>query len=832
MENRIVKGLEKLFSIYRIVFWYDAKKEFRSAFEKLSLPDVEKLEIRNNEYYIKYTVLRSKPDQKFLLYKEGNKPEDLDNWLLDVLLSQCEFRADQMSMWLSDLSLGEWFRDEAVKYKNFFSDSRLREKLKKLLKKDDELTLILLKMLAVCVDSDIHVEAVVEKLLEEAAESQEKKYKLIESCGLIDFFWGQISSSYGYKCLEPTIKDFAIELFKSCYHMETDGEVKLNSDALVFFKRLKDSSRFKQSFETLSEESAQVLGIEDELKDKDFRELKALDHFELIDKKIISSLAKELTLRTLSTYEISTYLVYRRQSFWYEKYKYIYEALDYGSQLFANLNEIKLTIDILSDGVDKYANNWYKLDNLYRKFIYAKRKATQATLLGEMSEQIENFYVNNFLLKLGNLFQEALEKERVLKTVHAKKQSNFYETFVKPFLQKKGKICVIISDGLRYEIGHDLMSLIRQEDRYNAELKPALSMLPSYTQLGMAALLPNNALSIAENERGEVFSDGQSTLGIKNREKILQASRDYKSIAIMAQELMDKKQDDCRSLVRDNDLIYVYHDLIDQTGDKRGSEDRVFEAVEETLDYLLKLVKKLASANVTNFLITADHGFLYQNRPIDDSFFLSNEISGDKIFYQHRRFVLGKGLKETADMHKFSSQELGLVGDIEALIPKSIYRIRKVGSISRYVHGGATLQEVMIPIIVVNKKRSEQRQTVDVTIILGERSIITTGQLTVTMFQNQPVTDKMKSRSLQAGIYAQDGSLISELKNLNFDFTSENPRERELRVSFVLTRDSDKANNQEVTLRLMENHPGTTHYILYTQQTYTLRRSFTTDFDF
>ena len=44
---------------------------------------------------------------------------------------------------------------------------------------------------------------------------------------------------------------------------------------------------------------------------------------------------------------------------------------------------------------------------------------------------------------------------------------------------------------MRYEIGDELLSLIRQEDRYSAELEPALSMLPSYTQLGMAALLPN-----------------------------------------------------------------------------------------------------------------------------------------------------------------------------------------------------------------------------------------------------------------------------------------------------------------------------------------------------
>jgi hypothetical protein len=46
--------------------------------------------------------------------------------------------------------------------------------------------------------------------------------------------------------------------------------------------------------------------------------------------------------------------------------------------------------------------------------------------------------------------------------------------------------------------------------------------------------------------------------------------------------------DDCRALVRDHDVIYVYHNRIDATGDKRESEERVFEAVEETLQELIR----------------------------------------------------------------------------------------------------------------------------------------------------------------------------------------------------------------------------------------------------
>ena len=91
-ENRIAQALTKLFERHRIVFWYDEKQDLRDEFEGLSLPRVEKVELTNNEYGIKYRILREQPGQKFLLYREGQQPADLENWLLDVHLAHGEFR--------------------------------------------------------------------------------------------------------------------------------------------------------------------------------------------------------------------------------------------------------------------------------------------------------------------------------------------------------------------------------------------------------------------------------------------------------------------------------------------------------------------------------------------------------------------------------------------------------------------------------------------------------------------------------------------------------------------------------------------------------------------
>ena len=832
MENRIAQALTKLFDRHRIVFWYDAKQELRDDFEALSLPGVEKLELINNEYGIKYKLLREQPEQKFLLYREGPQPADLDNWLLDVQLAHGEFRTDQVAIWLSELELGLEFTDVVQANAEFFKAVKRKDALKYLLKADDTAGQIRLKMLAVCTGSEPRMDAVVENLLQELADGRDEKIKLVGRCSLDDFFWEQMIRYYGYKSDEPGIRDFAIELFKSCYAMSTNGQVKLTGDAMVFLKRWKDSRQFEGGFETLSGECAEVLGIEQDLTKRDFRELIDLDYFRLIDQKIISELVRVVSTRTARSGDVAIWVRQRRQGHWYHEYRHLYEAVDYAAQFTHALGEAKLAMDSLAEGVQRYSRFWYQLDQLYRKFTYHVRMSGQASLMGSLTEQIENLYSNNYLLKLGDRFQTFVDTASKWEAFPVRKQKEFFEHWVRPFLRKDNKVCVIISDAMRYEIGDELLSLIRQEDRYSAELEPALSMLPSYTQIGMAALLPNKTLAIADNETGTVLVDGQSSQGTANRIKILGQAIRQRATACKADELMAMKGDDCRALVRDHDVIYIYHNRIDATGDKRESEERVFEAVEETLQELIRLIKKLTGANASNLLVTSDHGFIYQNRTIDESDFSGVDAEGDKILFRDRRFVLGKGLAEASSLRKFTPEQLGLAGEVEVQIPKSINRLRLKGSGSRFVHGGASLQEVVIPVLKINKKRQSDVTAVEVDILRGASSVITSGQLAVTMYQAGPVTDKIQPRVLRAGIYTEAGDLISDSHDLTFDLSSDNPRERELQVRFVLTRKADEANGQEVILRLEEKHAGTSHYKEYKSLRYLMRRSFTSDFDF
>lgn len=830
--NKIKQALTKIFDRHRIVFWYDAKQELRGDYEAVDLPDVEKIELNNNEFGVKYRILREQPDHKFLLYHEGPQPADPDNWLLDVQLAYGEFRTDQVAIWLSEMDLGPEFADVVRDHVEFFNAVKRREALKKLIRPDDTPGLIRTRMLAVCSCAEPRMDEIVECLLAELAEEREEKIKLLQRCNLESFLWEQLKRCYGYESESPGIHDFAIELFKSCYAMGLGQAARLTGDALVFLKRWQDSIRRQKSFKRLSTDCAESLGIEQDLQQHDFRLLMEMDYFQMIDRKILSDLVRCAADRTLSAADCAALIRTRRQSHWYPDFQHLYEAVDYAARFMHALDESDLKVDSMSEGIRRYAHSWYRLDQLYRKFIFHARRSGQTSLLEQLSTQVENLYANNYLLRVNNDWQQVVDACQKWDAPPHPLQRRFYGKWVEPFLTNRKKVFVIISDALRFEVGEELLGLIRQEDRYEADIEPMLAMLPSYTQLGMAALLPNKALRITDDESATVMVDGISSQGTANRARILDQAIAGKAAAVRAEELLGLNKEACRALIRDHDVVYVYHNRIDATGDKKESEERVFEAAEETLQELLRIIKKLAAANATNLIVTADHGFIYQNRAIDESDFSGAQANGQHICYRDRRFLLGTGLDIHPALRRFQADEIGLAGAMEVQIPKSINRLRLKGSGSRYVHGGASLQEIVLPVIRIRKKRRSDVTTVAVDILGSASSIITSGQLTVTFYQVRPVTEKTQPRQLRAGIYTQSGELISDSHHLTFDLTSENPREREIPVRFLLTRKADEANDQDVILRLEEPISGTSHYQEYKSVRYVMRRAFTSDFDF
>jgi uncharacterized protein (TIGR02687 family) len=833
MGDRITSSLARLFEEHRIVFWYDADRDMREAFDAVNLPGVEKVEIANNEFGLKYQMLRVEPETRFLVFHDGPAPEEADNWLLDLQLACAVFKADQAAIWLSDLGLPMQLEGVVRDHMEFYRSQGRIDALKRLVTPTDTQTQVRLKMLAVCAGVSGRLDTVIEALLGELAEEQDDILRLMSRANLTDLFWKQVSQDYGYRSDEPDLEDFVISLFQSAYHRALGEDGALNDEASLVFNRWKNARTSEDAFASLSAKYQDLLNIPGDLTSREFRKVMGLDHFEEIDRHIIRGLVHAMSTQTVSASDVLKWVRQRRQSHWYGQYADIYQAIAFATEFQQALAEANLGMSSLAEGVKRYTSSWFRLDQLYRKFIFHYQKAGQSSLLGELFEAVEKRYTNSFVRPVNDAWQDQLAKVSAWDVPGYAKQTDFYRDQAAMFRRQDQKVVVIISDALRFEAAEEALRRIRGLNRFDADLKPMISTLPSYTQLGMAALLPHQTLEMASSGDGTVLADGEPTVGLTAREKHLTTGRaGDRGRTISAEDFMAMRTDEGKELFRDHDIVYVYHNRIDAIGDKRATEEQTFDAVEDAFEDLEKLVRKLTSANFSNILITADHGFLYQHQPLDEATFALADPDGDQILMRNRRFVIGKGLRDTQGMKRFAAADLGLSGDLEVLLPNSLHRLRVKGAGSRFVHGGASLQEVVVPVIKVGKKRTADVNHVEVQIIVTGRNLISSGQMATMFYQAQPVTEKTQARDLLAGIYAADGTLISDEHVLTFDYTSENSREREIPCKFLLSRAADAYNNQDVFLKLRERIGKTSHYQDYASKQLQLRRGIASDFDF
>lgn len=822
-------ALRKRLATKRVVFWLDPAGEYAAELDVLDLGDAKVLRVQDNEFAVKSALLADHVTP-YLVYRVGETQRGTANWLLDLELAYGGvFTADKTSMLQQELGLNDpAFAPVIEQHQKFFAAISRKQALERLLTEGDDAIRLRAKMCQVLVKaSGNKLTDITRELLAENAADKSAKWEDLATFGLDEFFWEGLASIYKYSSKTPTVDDFILWMFSRAiedFASTTPDEFRnVRSD----FNSLRYDVRSQAMMTKLASRAAEALDVKSKIEPRDYRDLAKVTIFEEIDRKVIVDLAAAVAAQSVTSREVADVVRQRQESLWKAKYAKLYEAIQSASELLASISGLPNAIASADLGLEKYQSDWFRIDQQYRWFTHAYQTADFQKPLEALKAEVDKQYANKYLYDFGGRWQQALEPTGEWKSAALAPQAKFFDRHVAPVVKDgRTKVVVIISDGMRYEVAEELASMIRSEDRFEAALSAVLGSLPSYTQLGMASLLPQTTLEL-DPDALPVLADGKPTNGTANRDKILRAINGH---AIAAADVLAMPGDELRELYKQHQIFYVYHDRIDAAGDKAATERTVFEAAEESLRELLLLVKKWTNANATNILLTADHGFLYQDIPLEKSYYVSESPQGDAVTKTNRRYVLGRALKPSPSFMTFTSAQAGLVGDIDIQIPKSIHRIPLPGAGTRYVHGGASLQEIVVPVVTVNKKRKSDTRAVNVD-LMPETDKITTGQLAVKLLQREAVTDKIQARRVRLGLYVGD-TLISDQPILTFDSPSEDQRQRYQSVTLYLTQDADDFNNRSVELRLEESIPNTTQWKPFSKGNYTIKRSFTTDFDF
>lgn len=836
--SKIEESLANLFQKHRIILWYDEEQSFGEEYASLTLPGVEKITVENNEFAVKHALYVKKPTGKFLLYLPYTHPENEENWLLDVELAGYLFHTDREAMTLQELELPITFRSWIRPHMEFFRSRERVQRFISLKSPGDTEQQLTDKMTQITLGAP---SAGLEELITRYAqlfigEKSDEAERDLARYGLEEPFWNRVEQNYDYKSTNKGvygIYDFLLEIFQKGFG-PLAHKSGVNRNAEILLSRWKDLRSFEDAFREISKKIEEDLRVTDTLSVLPLEEFLHEDLFECVDRQVIRELVTLITNESQNPARIEQILKSRENTFWWGRYGAFYKALENALRLTDAVNRYKdISIDDYTDGFRKYTSGWYRVDQYYRLFIQYYREVNQNAVLSELFERVHKIYSNTWLQKLGHKWQEVVEKSRRWYDGYLR-QSLFFERDVKSrYLDKSLRLFVIISDGLRFECGKELQDRFNGEPRFTSSLEYRVTNLPSYTQLGMAAMLPHRELSLGEGE--SILADGISTIGLHNRRKILQMNAGVNAAAITAEELMrmPSKSAEAQELTQGHNLIYVYHNRIDKMGDDKTTEDKVIEASRDEIAFLVEVVKKIANMNGTHVVITSDHGFIYQHEELAESDFTDAQIGGT-IQWDSRRYVIGENLTHNQNVMKFNARELHIHSDREILLPKGIIRLRKQGSGSRYVHGGMSLQETVVPVLFIARKRTDTVSKVEIDIINKTNNRITTNIHTVKFYQKEPVGRNTIARTIKSYFAVIEGDeqerkVISDVFNYTFDLTSERSEEREVQKRFTLS--TKIRNSDNVFLVIEERVEKSNKWITLLKFNYRLSLAMENDFD-
>lgn len=828
-NDKIKQVLTSMVEQNRYVFWYDEGGQMKDIATSLDVPGINVLEMEGNAFSIKYQMQKGEqPETGYVIYITEPMPKDEQNWLLDYQEEGALFSADMSSLYAAECGIAMELKEKVVdKHLAFFKKADNRNKLAAKLSPGMDSAEIEKQMLAVVCKSNATCEAFTYALITEANNEETTMQADLKAYHLEDFYWQQAETYFGYHA-GRNIKDLIIVLFKNDMqsHLtgkaadKTGNEQALTNEALIFIRDWRDSRTYGDLYTEWANRLEDELGIKDEVCEYSMQQLLGVETFPCIDKVIAGYLLTEVINATITTEQMEAIIEERENKLFFDVARHTLRALLQARYLFTDIEQKmnELSFDTAKEGFSLYEQSLYTIDLHYRHYIAEANLAESKQLLAQVTERVERTYTNHYLLALAKKWQPLIDGMDTWKMEGIFSQSVFYTTYVYPFITNKKKIFVIISDALRYETMVELSERIAQMPRMETDMKPAmLSTLPSYTQLGMAALLPHKQLSY-EKDADEVFADGMSTKGTEARSKVLQKAV-ARSKAITAEDFL--KTTNAKTAFKDFDLIYIYSNMIDKTGDDKASEGMVFKATEDEMAHILQMIDLIRNGNGCNILITSDHGYLYQNETLDETDFSDFKVMGDTIIQDSRRFVIGRGLEEGDAVKTWSAEEVGLtdspaengtgISPIQVQTAKGLNRIRKQGAGSRFVHGGSMPQEVVVPVLHVNIKKKQGVSEVSVD-ILNKKSKITTNTQTISFYQNEPVSEKVKEVTLRFGFYDQAGNLLSDSITLTFGSTSEDSTQREQKHRFMFKRQLSELNGQEIYLRKEQQVAGSSQF--------------------
>lgn len=774
----------------KLVFWYDDKAEFAEDMETVELQNAKIYHLQpDNQFYTKYFLERVDKTTNYLIYAPFPKPDVKDNHLEDTMLYSRRFFADRASLLSVDLGIEEKYKPVIEKHIKFFANKERTQRFYDLeIENFNEENILVGLLSAVCKARTCSFEEVVRIVLTDGELADNAFLQEFEKYDLLSAFWQLCEQHFGYTDTKPSLERLLVTLFVTYTGRYVQAELPAawksfvsykSGNIIAFLDSLMNSVLYRDKYDALSAYVAKELNVFSAFAGMRVDDLVECDTFLAVDQILVKWLIGRLVSEDIGAiangFAIPELCEKRAKMHFGRKTGKTYQML---SSAYSMVKEADChAADGLKPIIDRYLAADYNMDQQYRKFYYYYDQLESTESFEPLRELVENIYTNEYLACLLPAWNVGIQQDAAFSAIPL--QREFYNTNLR---YTKERTVVIISDAMRYEVGQELFARMQDDPKCTAKLSVQLSVLPSYTRLGMAALLPHKTLEMTDDF--QVLADGILCDNLAGRQQVLQ-SYNPDSVCVQFDDIKNLKVAELRDVLTKRQIIYVYHNQIDARGDKANTEDEVFHACEEAVQEIMDLIHRISvSGNTYHFIVTADHGFIYKRDKLTESDKISGK-SADKAFV-NRRFIVSKAaLKDDGIDHMSMGRVLGNEDSKVVSYPVSSNVFKVAGGGANYVHGGSSPQEMLVPVLEFKMERghmeTKNAEIALVSIVHKITNLITS----MDFIQSDAVSDTVKAAKYRIFFLSEDNEKISNENSYVADSREENAQKRIFRMRFT-----------------------------------------------
>lgn len=819
----------------RIIFWYDEDREFEDKLEELQLANATLVVLTgSNTFAVKKLLCEDDLSSNFLVYQPLSFNKDDENWLINVQLYSEEFRADLNSIWMDEMGLPSTpiIRKQVKNYRKFFNAKARREAVAKLNSNISTASQMhLAVMAALCGNSDTQPNSIIRAVIHAGLDFDSNGiYQSFVNYGAQNAFWVMVAQATGYnEGNDVSLGRLAIHMLLTAATrtMHLDHLAGLDSFISVphqaycydFVSEWMHRDDNYQLYEVARyvEDEARLhsrfgkLGVED---------LVDTECFPCINECILTALMTEISDHIINVDVIQNTVEKRRTLVWYDDVSCYYE----GILQVANMQQFFLEHSAGFHTVEpykiwqEYTTDYYKMDTYYRQFHLCFQRCLKVSnpllddLFKHVTEKVEGLYSHWFLGQLGQNWSDACS-DNLAQFGHILKvpqQTDFYRSKVKG---NDSRVFVIVSDALRFEVAASLSEQLQRETQSTVKLTSCEAIFPTITKFGMAALLPHQKLEVVEKCAGtlSILADGVST-DAGYRDKILKRAN-KNSVALKYDSIIGMKRAERSALVKGMDVVYIYHDKVDEAS--HTSDAAVFPACDDAIAEIKNLVRIIVNEfSGTKIFITADHGFLYTYSPLTEDDKVDKTGFIDRVVEYGRRFAIMQ--KETNPDYLLPVKFMEGRADYDAYAPRENVRIKMNGGGLNFVHGGISLQEMVVPVVEYQFLRSSTKayqrnrdkidtKPVALNLLSASRKVHNM-IFSLNFYQTEAVGGNREPATYLLYFTDASGKQISDTCKIIADKTSENGQDRTFRCSFNLR--SQKYSNRDSYYLVIADESG------------------------